>query len=183
MREHVTHILSKASPVVAKQSSSLISPAVANALFRSFVWPHLEYGSLVLAMLADEPQLERLEKMQQKFVTRFGITMDSLKIRRSVAFCSLIYRIVVCDCGPQMLNERWVLAEVNPDLRRSSRIAESRHKYQLKAQIHPGDPSMRVRYIHALQLFNDLPPRCFPSTPSVEVFKKNVAAFFCQSNA
>lgn len=152
------------------------TPAKMAALYKLFMWGRLEYGSASYAH-ASEAQLRRLDDFQASAARAIGIDgqpLLTLKLRREVAYMSMLYKQIVQRRGPRALSEAFQLDRSEPA--RTTRSSARKHQYTLEIPLLQSDSSIYRNWIRMLQLWNRLPVELFRDSPTLQAFKSNVTA-------
>jgi hypothetical protein len=181
MTDHVDHRVEKAKAVTRRllRLRPFFTVAHLVQLFKSYVWPLLEYGSLCLQTMCSTSEA-KLESVQKFFLRCLGLDptafrIDSQKLRRQVGTLSLIYRTVVCKKGSIHLNTIYCLAQPATPAHYRTRHRQALHPYQLSWQRSNSDLCIYTKFHRMHALWNQLPADLFPPTPNLQMFKQSVA--------
>jgi hypothetical protein len=176
MCDHIDNIIKSARKNIARiyQARSFLSNTQAKLLYMTHVLPILENGSPILQLMAKPSQLEKLDRIQKSFLRSFPMQLDSLSLRRTVGLYSIFYKISALNIGPMPLRKRWRVKQIN--LFKSVRLANARNPKPIDISISSNDCAARRRYAKAFESYNNLARGIFPLSPSLNIFKKNLAA-------
>ena len=155
------------------RSMKFLSPEVALYLYKSTIWPCMEYCCYVWAG-APRCYLELLDKLQKRICRTvdpsLAASLEPLAHRRNVASLSLFCRYYFGRCSSE-------LAELVPlpySRGRSSRFSDRLHDFSVTIPRCYKDVYVNSFFPRTARLWNSLPIECFPLTYDLSGFKSRI---------
>ena len=168
-----SYIVSIAKTASKKVGALIRSPEVALYLYKSTIWPCMEYCCHVWAG-APSCYLELLDKLQKWICRTVGpslaASLEPLAHRRNVASLSLFYRYYFGRCSSE-------LAELVPlpySRGRSTRYSDKLHDFSVTIPRCYKDVYVKSSFPRIARLWNSLPIECFPLTYDLSGFKSRI---------
>ena len=153
------------------RSMKFLSPEVALYLYKSTIWPCVEYCCHVWAG-APSCYMELLDKLQKRICRTVGpslaASLEPLAHRRNIASLSLFYRYYFCRCSSE-------LAQLVPYSQGSStRYSDRLHDFSVTILRCYKDVYVNSFFPRTARLWNSLPMECFPLTTDLSGFKSRI---------
>ena len=149
-------------------SMKFLSPEVALYLYKSTIWPFMEWADALGCYL------ELLDKLQKRICRTvgpsFAASLEPLAHRRNVASLSLFYRYDFGRCSSE-------LAELVPlpySRGRSTRYSDRLHDFSVTIPRCYKDVYVNSLYPRTARLWNSLPIKRFPLTYDLSGFKSRI---------
>ena len=147
-----------------------LSPEVALYLYKSTIWPCVEYCCCVWAG-APSCYLELLDKLQKRICRTdgpsFAASLEPLAHRRNLASLSLFYRYYCGRCS----FEQAQLVPLPYSRGRSTRYSDRLHDFSVTIPRCYKDVYVNSFFPRTARLWNSLPIECFPLTYDLISFK------------
>ena len=176
-KDHIISLASQASKRlgVLRRLKKFFTPSQFFALYRGLVRPCMEYASHVWGR-SPRAHLDYLDAIQSRAVRlidspEITSSLQPLHDRRNVASLSLFYRYYNGRCSSEL--DRCL----PPPLRRVGGTRQSALSHAYSVELH--NPRLNRRrdsfFVYVSSLWNNLPSSVFPSTYSLDSFKRGVA--------
>ena len=153
------------------RSMKFLSPEVALYLYKSTIWPCMEYCCHGWAG-APSCYLELLDKLQKRICKIVGpslaASLESLAHRRNVASLSLFYRYYFGRCSSELAQ----LVPLPYSRGRSTRYSDRLHDFSVTIPRCYKD--VNSFFPLTARLWNSLPIECFPLTYDLSGFKSRI---------
>ena len=155
------------------RSMKFLSPEVALYLYKSTIWPCMEYCCHVWAG-APSCYLELLDKLQKRICRTVGpslaASLEPLAHRRNVASLSLFYRYYFGRCSSELAQ----LVPLRYSRGRSTRYSDRLHDFSVTIPRCYKDVYVNSFFPRTAKLWNSLPIECFPLTYDLSGFKSRI---------
>ena len=154
-------------------SMTFLSPEVALYLYKSTIWPCMEYCCHVWAG-APSCYLELLDKLQKQICRTVGPSLaaclEPLAHRWNVACLSLFYRYYFGRCSSEVAQ----LVPLPYSGGRSTRYSDRLHDFSVAIPRSYKDVYVNSFFPHTARLWNSLPIECFPLTNDLSGSKSRI---------
>ena len=154
-------------------SMKFLSREVALYLYKSTIWPCMEYCCHVWAG-APGCYLELLEKLQKLICRTVGsslaASLEPLAHRRNVASLSLFCRYYFGRCSSELAR----LVPLPYSRGRSTRYSDRLHDFSVTIPRYYKDVYVNSLFPCTARLWNSLPIECFPLTYDLSGFKSRI---------
>ena len=155
------------------RSTKFLSPEVPLYLYKSIIWPCIEYCCHVWAG-APSCYLELLEKLQKWICRTVGpslaASLEPLAHCRNVASLSLFYRYYFCRCSSELAQ----LVPLPYSQGRSTRYSDRLHDFSFIITRCCKDVYVNSFFPSTARLWNSLPIECFPFIYDLSGFKSRI---------
>ena len=155
------------------RSTKFLSPEVPLYLYKSIIWPCIEYCCHVWAG-APSCYLELLEKLQKWICRTVGpslaASLEPLAHCRNVASLSLFYRYYFCRCSSELAQ----LVPLPYSQGRSTRYSDRLHDFSFIITRCYKDVYVNSFFPSTARLWNSLPIECFPFIYDLSGFKSRI---------
>ena len=155
------------------RSMKLLSPEVALYLYKSTIWPCMEYCCHVWAG-APSCYLELLDKLQKWICRTVGLSLaaslEPLAHRRNVGSLSLFYRYYFGRCSSELAQ----LVPLPYSRGRSTRYSDRLHDFSVTIPRCYKDVYVNSFFPRTARLWNSLPIECFPLTYDLSGFNSRI---------
>ena len=154
-------------------SMKFLSPEVALYLYKSIMWPCMEYCCHILAGAAS-CYLELLDELQKQMCRTVGpslaASLEPVAHRRNVASLTLFHRYYFGRCSSEVAQ----LVPLLYSRGRSTRYSDRLHDFSVTIPRCYKDVYVNSFFPGAARLQNSLPIECFPLTYDLSGFKSRI---------
>ena len=151
-------------------SMKFLSPEVALYLYKSAIWPCMEYCCHVWTG-APSCYLKLLDKLQKWICRTVGpslaASLEPLAHHQNVASLSLFYRYYFARCSSELAQ----LVPLPYSQGRSTHYSDRLHDFSVTITRHYKDVYVNSFFPQTARLWNSLPIECFPLTYNLNGFK------------
>ena len=155
------------------RSMRFLSPEVGLCLYKSTIWPCMEYCCHVWPG-APSCYLELLDKLQKRICRTVGpslaASVEPLAHRQNVARLSLFYRYYFGRCSSELAQ----LVPLPYSRGRSTRYSDRLHYFSVTIPRCYKDVYVNSFFPCTARLWNSLPIECFPLTYDLSGFKSRI---------